>query len=121
MLRFVLVCLIVPSPAGADDELAAARQWLKEKCAESLAFAQQQLAHRAPMDDPFASLAGLNKSLEARFETLRNLHLTITGQPLVFTGLTPDPEWLQAFTVPWYRPGKTMRRRIKAIQRDANR
>ena len=105
----------------SPKDIAADQKHLRETCTETLSFAQQQLAHRAPMDDPFASLAGLDKSLDAIFHTVRSLHLLITAQPFEFTGLKPDPEWLQAFTVPWYRPGKTMRRRIKAVQRDANR
>jgi hypothetical protein len=109
------------SPGISPAALAADREALEDTCREPLAFAQQQLAHRAPMGDPFVSGSGIDHALDAVFDQVCKLHRVHTGGYLRFAGLKPDPEWLQAFTVAWYRPGKNMQSQIKAAQRWANR
>jgi hypothetical protein len=108
-------------PGLRVEEIVADRRALTTQCKDTLPFAQQQKANRAPMDDPFVSLSQIDTSLDAIFQLVKKLHRLFTGKTLRFQGLKPDPGFLQAFTVPWFRPKGRMRRDIDECARMANR
>jgi hypothetical protein len=91
-------------------EITADRQALHHACAGTLMFAQRQVAHRVPWDDPFVSLEELNAALDSIALLAHKYYLAITGQKLTASEREPDPDWLRSFEVAWYRPRRQSRR-----------
>jgi len=97
-------------PLGLSTaEVAADRQALHQASAGALMFAQRQLAHRVPWDDPFVSLEELNVALDSIARLAHKYYLAITGQKLKCSDPEPDPDWLRSFEVAWHRPRQRRR------------
>ena len=96
------------------SEVAADRRGLQDACAGALAFAQRQLAHRAPWDDPFVSMTALDQALDSIEHLIRKYHVAITGNKLEPPGPEPDPDWLRSFEVAWHKPRNRQHRATAA-------
>jgi len=101
--------------AVSTSEVKADRCALHDACAPALAYAQRQLAHRVPWDDPFVSFSALDKALDAINATVRKYHLAITGKEPETLEPEPDPDWLRSFEVAWHpRPKRRSQRQRRA-------
>jgi hypothetical protein len=102
-------------PLGVSkSQVAADRQILQKACAPALVFAQRQLAHRTPWDDPFVSMSALDEALDSIHATASKYHVVITGRKRTVSEREPDPNWLRSFEVAWHpprRPSASTKRR----------
>jgi hypothetical protein len=107
-------------PLGAiTSEVAADRRALQDACAPALVYAQRQLAHRVPWDDPFVSMSALDKALDSINATVGKYHLAITGKESEALEHEPDPSWLRSFEVAWHVPRKRRLDRRKSVKTKA--
>ena len=65
--------------------------------------------------------ADLDSALDAIFHFTKKIYWLFTGRKARFRGLGPDPLFLQAFTVAWYKPRGQIKRRIEECIRMSNR